>query len=86
MDKDRIYEILKKAYFSEEKDEKEIIENLPVVLRGVKIFVDVGASLGQYTFFANKYIREGQIFAIEPDPIRFEELKNNCHKSESFFI
>lgn len=83
MEKNEVYKILNEAYFSEEKHEKEIIDDLPSLLEGVKIFVDIGASLGQYAFFVNKYIQQGQIFSIEPDPIRFEELERNCRKWES---
>jgi len=83
MDKSEIYRILNDAYFPETCDEKEVLEYLPTVLHNCQVFVDVGASLGQYTFFANKYLRGGEIFAIEADPIRFEELKRNCEKWES---
>lgn len=83
MDKKEIYEILNKAYFSDNPDEKEVLDNLPKVLRSVKTFVDIGASLGQYAFYANKYIQSGHIIAIEPDPIRFLELERNCHDWES---
>ena len=83
MDKQEIYRILNEAYFSEECHEKDVLDHLPALLGGVKVFVDVGASLGQYTFFANKHIQGGQIFAIGADPVRFEELKENCRKWES---
>lgn len=79
MDKREIYEIINKAYFSDEPDEREVLENLPKCLRSVRTFVDIGASLGQYTYYANKYIQAGHIIAIEPDPIRFPELERNCH-------
>ncbi|MHC4418402.1 MAG: FkbM family methyltransferase, partial [Planctomycetota bacterium] len=82
VDKEKIYEGLNKCYFSDQCHEREVIEHLPELLDGVKVFVDIGASLGQYTFHANKYMEEGEIFAIEADPIRFEELKRNCRKWE----
>jgi FkbM family methyltransferase len=44
----------------------------------VKTFVDVGASLGQYTLLASRCIKGGTIYAIEADPVRFEELERNC--------
>ncbi len=81
-DKDKIYERLNKCYFSEECHEKEVIEHLPEILNGARTFVDIGASLGQYTFYANKCMQGAQIFAIEANPIRFEELKRNCSKWE----
>lgn len=80
MDKQEVYEILNRAYFSEERHEKQVLDSLPKILNGVKIFVDIGASLGQYTFFVNQTMQNGHIIAVEADPIRFEELKNNCLK------
>lgn len=78
MDKNEVYEILNKAYFSEEHHEKGVIEHLPELLEDARLFVDIGASLGQYTFFANKCMKGGEILAIEADPIRYERLKQNC--------
>ncbi|HWO43088.1 MAG TPA: FkbM family methyltransferase [Candidatus Eisenbacteria bacterium] len=84
MRKEQVYEILNKVYFGEERHEKRVIDRLSVALRGASLFVDIGASLGQYTYFANKVMREGLIIAVEPDPIRFEELARNCEKWRSF--
>jgi FkbM family methyltransferase len=44
------------------------------------LFVDVGASLGQYTFFANQIMRDGLIVAVEADPIRVLRLQENAAK------
>ena len=81
--KSEVIERLSEAYFSEECHEKEVLDNLPKLLIGVKVFIDIGASLGQYTFHANKHIKGGRIFAIEADPFRFEELEKNCNNWES---
>lgn len=62
--------------------EKPVIEHLPELLASARLFVDIGASLGQYTYFANKVMLGGEIIAIEADPIRFEQLKQNCQKWE----
>ena len=82
MEKEQIFQELNKAYFSEEMHEKSVIEHLPELLASAKLFVDIGASLGQYTYFANKVMLGGEIIAIEADPIRFEQLKDNCQKWE----
>jgi FkbM family methyltransferase len=82
-DKDQIYAALNRAYFSAEMHEKEVIENLPILLRGTRLFVDIGASLGQYTFFASQHMQGGRIVAIEPDPLRFEQLQRNCQEWSS---
>lgn len=83
MKKEQIIQGLNKAYFSEEMHEKSVIEHLPELLASAKLFVDIGASLGQYTYFANKVMLGGEIIAIEADPIRFEQLKHNCREWES---
>jgi FkbM family methyltransferase len=82
MDKNEIYDTLNKAYFSDDMHEKDVISRLPTLLEGAKLFVDIGASLGQYTFYANNHIRNGEIIAIEADPIRVEKLKANCEEWE----
>lgn len=78
MKKEEVYEILNQAYFSEGCHEKELLENLPRLLRRTRLFVDVGASLGQYTRLASRCMRGGRVVAIEPDPIRHEELARNA--------
>ncbi len=49
MDKTEIYETLGDAYFSADPHEKEVIDHLPMLLKGASLVVDAGASLGQYT-------------------------------------
>ena len=78
MDKDKIYESLNKAYFSEEMHERVTVEKLPQLLQSATAFVDIGASLGQYTYHASRCMKGGRIIAIEPDPVRFERLVQNC--------
>ena len=78
MDKSEILAILNRAYFSEEQHEKETLDRLPQLLEGARLFVDVGASLGQYTRAASRILRGGRILAVEADPLRHEELARNC--------
>lgn len=78
MDKPEILAILNRAYFSEEHHEKETLDRLPRLLAGARLFVDVGASLGQYTRAASRILRDARIVAVEADPLRHEELARNC--------
>ena len=78
MDKSEILAILNSAYFSAEPHEKETLDRLPLLLEGARVFVDVGASLGQYTQAASRLLRGGRILAVEADPLRHEELVRNC--------
>ncbi len=63
--------------------EKDEIECLPELLKGVALFVDVGASLGQYSFFANRILNGGKIFCIEADPLRMQHLRQFASKWET---
>lgn len=69
---------LYRTYFGERAKEREEVEQLPALLAGCRLFIDVGASLGQYTYFANRAMQGGQIIAIEADPDRYAELARNC--------
>jgi len=73
---------LYKTYFGEQQIEKEEIGRLPELLAECNLFVDIGASLGMYTYFANKILSGARIYAIEADPDRFAELQQNCVKWE----
>jgi FkbM family methyltransferase len=80
MDRETIVSRLNRAYFSEERHERALLDRLPQLLEGVGLFVDIGASLGQYTYFANRALSRARIIAIEADPVRVEELRRNCAK------
>jgi FkbM family methyltransferase len=82
MNRDEIYKDLDRRYFSEQMDEAAEIRAFPNQLKNVKVFLDVGAAIGQYTKAANDQMKNGQIFAFEGDPVRFERLQNNCHQWE----
>lgn len=70
-----LYQVLEEQYFGEKMQEREEIEQLPGLLKNVSVFVDVGAGLGQYSFFANRILSHGKIFCIEADPVRFDRLR-----------
>ena len=79
MDKEEVYEILNRAYFTEDCHERDVLETIESLFRCAGSFVDIGASLGQYSLFASRAMKpDGRIWSIEADPIRFEELERNC--------
>ncbi|NJL28799.1 MAG: FkbM family methyltransferase [Thermoanaerobaculia bacterium] len=80
MEREAILAKLNRAYFSENPHEKAILEHLGELLAEAKLFVDIGASLGQYTFYASRILENGQIVAIEADPLRYEQLAHNCEQ------
>jgi FkbM family methyltransferase len=74
------FEYLYKTYFGESQIEKDEIRTLPKLLSECDLFIDVGASLGMYTYYANRFMKHAKIMAIEADPDRFKELETNCRK------
>lgn len=81
VEKQEVYRILNEAYFGEDCDERELFRLIEPLLREASTFVDIGASLGQYTRFASQVMKPGStIVSIEADPIRFEELERNCSR------
>ncbi len=71
---------LDRTYFGEQPREQVEIQRLPEFLAGRSLFLDVGASLGQYTYYANQVMQGGRIIAFEADPDRFAELAHRCHE------
>jgi FkbM family methyltransferase len=77
-----LYQILEDQYFGDNMHERDEIEHLPELLKGVSLFVDVGASLGQYTFFANRILKSASLYCIEADPVRVHRLTELASKWE----
>jgi len=77
MERDDIYEILNDAYFGPEAHEQDVIRSLRDLLPSRGTFVDLGASLGQYSKAVAEIFESGKIIAVEADPIRFEQLQRN---------
>jgi FkbM family methyltransferase len=73
-----IIEELRRAYFSADADEQDVLRALNPLLRKSRFFVDVGASLGQFTKHAARTMRGGRVLAIEADPLRARELEAGC--------
>ena len=80
MELQEAFDHLYNTYFGELQHEREEIENLPNLLHGCEVFIDVGASLGMFTYYASKALDNAHIIAVEGDPDRYAELKNNSAK------
>ena len=70
-----MYEKLETRYFGEDMHEKAEIQRLPDLLKGVKTFVDVGSSLGQYVYFGGKILSKATFYSIEPDIFKVKRLR-----------
>jgi FkbM family methyltransferase len=69
------YKELEEQYFGDNKHESLEIDRLPELLDGVRCFVDVGASLGQYSYFAAKALKGAKFFCVEADPDKVKRLR-----------
>lgn len=67
---------LSDAYFSSSPHEQNVIRNLRKIAGSARLAVDAGASLGQYTKALLELI-EGEVIAVEADPMRVDELRRN---------
>ncbi len=65
-------------YKYESSEDQAVLDHLSKLLHPEMVFVDVGAGLGKYTFQANKILNKSSIYTIEANPIKFNQLKNNC--------
>ncbi len=72
-DKEKL-SVLEKQYLGPDMHEQKEIVLFPKLLKDVRLFVDVGASLGPYAYVANKHLKGGKIVCLEPDPLRFKRL------------
>ena len=72
---EELYQELESDYFGENMQEKEELLSFQGILHDVKLFVDAGASLGQYAYFTNQYLTNSKVVCIEADSLRFARLK-----------
>jgi FkbM family methyltransferase len=80
MDKEEVYRILNQAYFSDHPHEAKSLPDMSRMLQSARLFMDVGASLGQFTRLATRSMTQGEVIAVEADPIRHEELARNAQR------
>jgi FkbM family methyltransferase len=74
---------LENYVFAKDWYESAELKKLPTLLRGVRTFADVGASVGPYTKCANEILQNGRIVAIEANRSTFERLSANCRRWEA---
>jgi FkbM family methyltransferase len=67
--------VLEEYYFGPNKHEAAEIARLPELVEGVRCFVDVGASLGQYSYFAAKSLKDAKFYCVEADPFKVKRLR-----------
>ena len=74
---------LREEFFGDNLREQSVLDSLAVLLPGHKRFIDVGANIGQYTYFANKYLFDSEIISIEANPTLIELLRETITRAET---
>jgi FkbM family methyltransferase len=82
MNTKNLKEDFQEVSFSEGYFYPKILKNLAKILHSGTVFIEIGASKGKFIFDVNKIINQSSLYAIEPDPIKFKQLKENCLKWE----
>jgi FkbM family methyltransferase len=82
-DLQRLYRELESSYFGDDPQERDEQDRFKRLVAGAKIFVDIGASLGQYTSLADTIMTGGEIISVEADPTRFHRLVELCRAWEN---
>jgi FkbM family methyltransferase len=80
---DARYEDAEKFVYDGGWYENEELRHLERLLPGLRLFVDVGASLGPYTRCANQFMKNGELYAIEANPETYKRLQKLCRDWEA---
>src|ERR1019366_7487794 len=73
---------LQEAQFRTDGREARELAALPRLLEGCDRFIDVGANIGQYMFFANRWLFNAEILGIEANPRLLPIIDANCRRAE----
>ena len=74
---------LLEEFFGHDLREQSVLDNLAMLLPGHSRFIDVGANIGQYTYFANKYLCNAEIISIEANPNLIDLLRDTITRAET---
>ena len=74
---------LQDEFFGHDLREQAVLDSFAELLPGHKRFIDVGANIGQYTYFANKYLSDSEIIAIEANPSVCDILRDTIRRAET---
>jgi FkbM family methyltransferase len=74
---------LREEFFGHDLREQSVLDSLAMLLPGHRRFIDVGANIGQYTYFANKYLCNAEIISIEANPNLIDLLRDTITRAET---
>ena len=69
--------------FETTPNEQRELDALPRLLEGCDRFIDVGANVGLYLFYANRVLHDSRILAIEANPSLRPVLQEVCGRAQA---
>ena len=76
-------DLLQEEFFGGDLREQAVLEKLGSLLRGYNRFIDIGANVGQYAYFANKFLWNAEIICVEANSDLFASLKDTIRRANS---
>jgi FkbM family methyltransferase len=74
---------LQEEFFGNDVREQAVLSSLRSLLPGHNRFIDVGANIGQYSYFANKWLSNAEIICVEANPALLNLLTTTCNRAKS---
>lgn len=68
--------------FRDDAREAKELAFLPKILEGCDRFIDVGANIGQYMFYANRSLSRAEILGIEANPHLLPVIRESCRRAQ----
>ena len=76
-------DLLQEEFFGGDLREEAVLGKLGSLLRGYNRFIDIGANVGQYAYFANKFLWNAEIICVEANSDLFAFLKDTISRANS---
>jgi FkbM family methyltransferase len=74
---------LQEEFFGNNVREQAVLNCLRSLLPGYNRFIDVGANIGQYSYFANKWLSNAEIICVEANPALLNLLTATINLSKA---
>jgi FkbM family methyltransferase len=74
---------LQDEFFGSDLREQAVLSRLGSLLPGNDRFIDLGANIGQYSYFANKFLQDAEIICVEANPALLNLLEDTIQRAGS---
>ena len=74
---------LQVEFFGNDLREQAVLSKLGSLLTGHSCFIDLGANVGQYSYFANTILRDAEIISVEANPNLIDLLEETMRRANA---